>query len=106
MNMVSRGTKRPASSERSDRSTDHYSNWRGSSKCSAATSIDPADKQPQPQPNVQMQPTPFISKQLLPGKYGSLIPMFHNDRRQRDIREVEDQISKVIAFLEAWENVP
>eukprot|EP00971_Amphidinium_carterae_P103832 2056033-Amphidinium_carterae.1 len=43
---------------------------------------------------------------LLPGKYGILIPMFRNDRRPRDIREVEDQTPKVIAFLEAWENVP
>eukprot|EP00971_Amphidinium_carterae_P163304 3237935-Amphidinium_carterae.1 len=34
------------------------------------------------------------------------LPMFCNDRRQRDIREIEDQISKVKAFLEAWENVP
>eukprot|EP00971_Amphidinium_carterae_P107717 2132898-Amphidinium_carterae.1 len=32
--------------------------------------------------------------------------MFRNDRRPRDIREVEDQIPKVIHFLEAWENVP
>eukprot|EP00971_Amphidinium_carterae_P282315 5604831-Amphidinium_carterae.1 len=32
--------------------------------------------------------------------------MFRNDRRQRDIREIEDQIPKVRAFLEAWENVP
>eukprot|EP00971_Amphidinium_carterae_P141865 2810087-Amphidinium_carterae.1 len=40
---------------------------------------------------------------LLLGRYGSLIPMFRNDRRPRDICEVEDQ---VIAFLEAWENVP
>eukprot|EP00971_Amphidinium_carterae_P169082 3349345-Amphidinium_carterae.1 len=45
-------------------------------------------------------------QRLLPGRYGSLIPMFRNDRRQRDIRVVEDQIPKVIAFLEAWENVP
>eukprot|EP00971_Amphidinium_carterae_P298695 5934299-Amphidinium_carterae.1 len=43
---------------------------------------------------------------LLPGRYGSLIPMFRNDRRQRDIRELQDSIPKVIAFLEAWENVP
>eukprot|EP00971_Amphidinium_carterae_P231121 4586675-Amphidinium_carterae.1 len=33
-------------------------------------------------------------QRLLPGKYGTLIPMFRNDRRQRDIREIEDQIPK------------
>eukprot|EP00971_Amphidinium_carterae_P351229 6491991-Amphidinium_carterae.1 len=45
-------------------------------------------------------------QRLLPGRFASLIPMFRNDRRQRDIREIEDQIPKVRAFLEAWENVP
>eukprot|EP00971_Amphidinium_carterae_P311093 6182359-Amphidinium_carterae.1 len=45
-------------------------------------------------------------QQLLPEKYGSLIFMFCNDRRPRNICEVEDQIPKVLAFLEAWENVP
>eukprot|EP00971_Amphidinium_carterae_P209072 4147612-Amphidinium_carterae.1 len=47
-----------------------------------------------------------MSQQLLPKRFASLISMFRNDRRQRDIREIEDQISKVRAFLEAWENVP
>eukprot|EP00971_Amphidinium_carterae_P112824 2234396-Amphidinium_carterae.2 len=32
--------------------------------------------------------------------------MFRNDKQQRDIRELQDYISKVITFLEAWENVP
>eukprot|EP00971_Amphidinium_carterae_P231518 4594886-Amphidinium_carterae.1 len=32
--------------------------------------------------------------------------MFRHDKRPRDIREVQDSIPKVIAFLEAWENVP
>eukprot|EP00971_Amphidinium_carterae_P134132 2657867-Amphidinium_carterae.1 len=45
-------------------------------------------------------------QRLLPGRFASLIPMFRNDRRQRDIREIEDLIPKVRAFLEAWENVP
>eukprot|EP00971_Amphidinium_carterae_P149179 2957790-Amphidinium_carterae.1 len=43
---------------------------------------------------------------LLPGQYGALIPMFRNDEQQRDIRELQDNIPKVITFLEAWENVP
>eukprot|EP00971_Amphidinium_carterae_P320456 6369678-Amphidinium_carterae.2 len=32
--------------------------------------------------------------------------MFRNDRKQRDIRELENYIPQVIKFLEAWENVP
>eukprot|EP00971_Amphidinium_carterae_P334253 6469413-Amphidinium_carterae.1 len=43
---------------------------------------------------------------LLPGKYAVLIPVFRNDKKQRDIREWEDYIPRVIIFLEAWENVP
>eukprot|EP00971_Amphidinium_carterae_P334495 6469812-Amphidinium_carterae.1 len=43
---------------------------------------------------------------LLPGQYGVLISMFRNDKQQRDIRELQDYIPKVITFFEAWENVP
>eukprot|EP00971_Amphidinium_carterae_P165068 3272174-Amphidinium_carterae.1 len=43
---------------------------------------------------------------LLPGRFGALIPMFRNDKKQRDIRELQEYIPKVINFLEAWENVP
>eukprot|EP00971_Amphidinium_carterae_P204417 4056598-Amphidinium_carterae.1 len=32
--------------------------------------------------------------------------MFRNDKQQRDIRELQEYIPKVITFLEAWENVP
>eukprot|EP00971_Amphidinium_carterae_P288632 5731051-Amphidinium_carterae.1 len=44
--------------------------------------------------------------QLLPGKYGILIPMFRQDKNPRDFREVAKEIPKVIDFLEAWDNVP
>eukprot|EP00971_Amphidinium_carterae_P055126 1086412-Amphidinium_carterae.1 len=44
--------------------------------------------------------------QLLPGQYGVLIPMFRNDRKQRDFRELQNYIPQVIKFLEAWDNVP
>eukprot|EP00971_Amphidinium_carterae_P054936 1082807-Amphidinium_carterae.1 len=45
-------------------------------------------------------------QRLLPGKFACLIPAFRGGRLQRDIRELEGQIPKVRAFLEAWENVP
>eukprot|EP00971_Amphidinium_carterae_P296258 5884694-Amphidinium_carterae.1 len=32
--------------------------------------------------------------------------MFRNDKQQRDIRELQEYIPKVITFLEAWENLP
>eukprot|EP00971_Amphidinium_carterae_P025520 503556-Amphidinium_carterae.1 len=33
-------------------------------------------------------------QRLLPGRFASLIPMFRSDKRQRDIRELQDQIPK------------
>eukprot|EP00971_Amphidinium_carterae_P199445 3958193-Amphidinium_carterae.2 len=68
-------------------------------------------RQPAPGPQCASSPSwdtvdfEAMWNQLLPGKYGVLIPIFRNDRKHRDFRELQKYIPQVIEFLEAWDNV-